>query len=441
MMSSTCRFAFSVWCVLFASCHLCISANALSPYVCRIPDPNFLKNLNQRSEKAVHVVGFDCGLNANRRGECFGRAGIGNILITYPAAYFYAVLTGRDIVINDFGNMGGWCKVLNCSFPFHSEIKAHHAHTRRHSKTNSLFVELKANKTCDVNVIEFMGSTNARLSGDVLQDKRAMRCLQGIMNCSGVGCMEKFAFQHLLSGGLRQDVGPLSVVGLTAAETDAVLRSPFSTAPRFDGAVHIRAQSREMEVGILNANRTAEELSLQVHLPVFRAINTKLTSAFFRPVSPSMTSLFNVTSAVHTQRWPRIIVSCDDAFLKKKLIEILANRSVSDGLLHLVYVNHSATQIYHTKHAIRGALLNKTHNNSLDRSPTSHSVADTALDWYLLALSDKFFAYRLRGSSLLSTFLQSASRVRARFPKTEIYMAKKQGSALHWRPEWDWSDD
>lgn len=51
-------------------------------------------------------------------------AGIGNFLIFYPAAYFFAALTGRDIIIADDSLLGEMCNVLYCGFPHVSQVAA-----------------------------------------------------------------------------------------------------------------------------------------------------------------------------------------------------------------------------------------------------------------------------------------------------------------------------
>jgi hypothetical protein len=51
-------------------------------------------------------------------------AGIGNFLIFFPAAYYFAALTGREILIQDDSLIGEMCTILHCGFPKLSEISA-----------------------------------------------------------------------------------------------------------------------------------------------------------------------------------------------------------------------------------------------------------------------------------------------------------------------------
>jgi hypothetical protein len=51
-------------------------------------------------------------------------AGIGNFLTFFPAAYWFAALTGRDVAILDQSLIAEMCKVVRCGFPLYSEIRA-----------------------------------------------------------------------------------------------------------------------------------------------------------------------------------------------------------------------------------------------------------------------------------------------------------------------------
>ena len=51
-------------------------------------------------------------------------AGIGNFLIFYPAAYFFAAMTGRDILIIDDSLISEMCSILTCGYPKFNEVKA-----------------------------------------------------------------------------------------------------------------------------------------------------------------------------------------------------------------------------------------------------------------------------------------------------------------------------
>ena len=49
-------------------------------------------------------------------------AGIGNFLVFFPAAYYFAALTGRDIAIMDKSLIADMCKIIVCGFPLESDM-------------------------------------------------------------------------------------------------------------------------------------------------------------------------------------------------------------------------------------------------------------------------------------------------------------------------------
>jgi len=51
-----------------------------------------------------------------------GGAGIGNFLVFFPSAYYFAMFTNRDIIIMDDSLIGEMCKIMRCGFPLLSEI-------------------------------------------------------------------------------------------------------------------------------------------------------------------------------------------------------------------------------------------------------------------------------------------------------------------------------
>jgi hypothetical protein len=44
--------------------------------------------------------------------------GLGNFLVFFPALYYFAAFTNRDIVIADNSIVGEMCQMIHCGFPF-----------------------------------------------------------------------------------------------------------------------------------------------------------------------------------------------------------------------------------------------------------------------------------------------------------------------------------
>jgi hypothetical protein len=84
---------------------------AVHPIVCRDPDAG---GTAQNKDRKFLILGSP--------GADAGGAGIGNLLIFYPAAFYFAAFTGRDIIISDKSVMGEMCNIVNCGFPFVSQL-------------------------------------------------------------------------------------------------------------------------------------------------------------------------------------------------------------------------------------------------------------------------------------------------------------------------------
>ena len=112
----------------------------------------------------------------------------------------------------------------------------------------------------------------------------------------------------------------------------------------------------------------------------------------------------------------------------------MLNQKFSEGYVKPIYINIS--KIVHVKHF----------QNAENNSALSQSFVDTSVDWYLLSLANKYFAYRIDGSAMYSTFLQTASRVSLHNPtkeseegKTSLLKKSIYGN-LVWSEVWDWDD-
>ena len=81
----------------------------LGELICRNPDLGELRKKQQR--KYLLIGGHDDPSK-----------GLGNLLSAYPAAYYYAMFTGRDIAIQRNSMIGEMCSVVVCGFPFIDEL-------------------------------------------------------------------------------------------------------------------------------------------------------------------------------------------------------------------------------------------------------------------------------------------------------------------------------
>lgn len=100
-----------VWSIVIVCVILVISVLFVNPsaVICRDPDLGGHIPANMKSQRRFLLLGG-------------AGAGIGNFLVFYPAAYYFAALTGRDILIMDGSLVAEMCDILTCGFPKYSEL-------------------------------------------------------------------------------------------------------------------------------------------------------------------------------------------------------------------------------------------------------------------------------------------------------------------------------
>ena len=95
--------------LLLITTYVTFTTAVAKDFVCHDPDVGgTLQNLDRR----FLVIGSDDSEGA----------GLGNLLIFFPAAYYFAAFTGRDLIISDRSTIGEMCKVIICGFPFASDM-------------------------------------------------------------------------------------------------------------------------------------------------------------------------------------------------------------------------------------------------------------------------------------------------------------------------------
>lgn len=215
---------------------------------------------------------------------------------------------------------------------------------------------------------------------------------------------------------------PSPVTGLSAQALGHMLTDPYHTIPRFDAAIHIRAQTLHFENNVAK-NETAFIEEIERHRILFKHFRDALSSHFFSGTP----ALFNITHSTDSKLWPRVFISCDDADIRDALVAYLVNEASGQGRFLLVYVNSS--HVSHTKHI------------QYDSGSTPQSTVDTAFDWYSLSLSDAIFAWRKGHTKIPSTFMQSASRVSMVMLSKENFKSKILDKNGRWTPPYEHLDN
>ena len=176
----------------------------------------------------------------------------------FPAAYYFAALTGRDILVKDESLIGELCKVLACGFPFASQIAAtfpsimdkyalDHA---RGVKTYDFHRHFSGEISIDDTIVEAHGFKY--LSGWYVSYNRTELCISQLTGCKAedISCHDRHALQRLIRGPFKSRFTAAEeskIVGVPDNLKHGIMTLPHAFAPRLDAAVHLRSQFRHFE--------------------------------------------------------------------------------------------------------------------------------------------------------------------------------------------------
>jgi hypothetical protein len=228
----------------------------------------------------------------------------------------------------------------------------------------------------------------------------------------------------LFPGGFARNAVPTAVLGMSVQSLHHMLTSPYSSLQRFDAGVHIRAQTNSLEHKV-KKNSTQFSIDLHNYETVFHHFDRALFDYFFVEKPPR----FNWTHAEATGSWPRVFISCDDVDVRTAFIDYLSNHSVSTDRPQYVLVYVNTTDIKHVK--------NMKYDNI---TAPEQGLVDTAFDWYSLSLSQVCFAWRSNYSPMVSTFMQSATRVSILKPTAKDFKSKILHRNMKFEAAFDYVD-
>jgi hypothetical protein len=427
------------WALLF---HL-ISGKSKTMH-CRDPDLGG-QSVHQISQRKFLVIGG-------------AGAGIGNFLIFYPAAYYFAALTGRDVLIKDDSLIGELCKVLACGFPFVSQVAAafpslidiNSIDHYRGAKTTDFHRHMNGEDIINDKVILAHGYKF--MSGWYLNYNHSQDCISQLTGCESadVSCHDRHALQRLVRGPFKARFTALEeekLIGVPENLKHGIMTLPHSFAPRLDAAVHLRSQFKHFEYLVGPDDGAAWDEALQEQ-------NYWLDSTDFNKGE----GLYKVIEAKLMEELPAIRAEKLRAARRKALIigeykrykRSLQDRSPSssfatDGQRNVsqldyefshdtykgdgqdkvyVYIASDNERVktglcnYLIGHAHIATMRVKNHGlivhaknlGYLRDQKNSSGVMNLVLDWYIISLANNVFAWR-RDTDILSTFAQSAQRV------------------------------
>ena len=194
-------------------------------------------------------------------GAKYRTPGIGNYLIFWPAVFWYAVFTGRSVVIGD-GIMSEFCYHLNCGlhgFQSKSAMILANLYENTTSPRNmgnfQLIQHLQGNQAF-VHANTVRGDTNSPATEWWSFFSFAGRCVSKLSRCAvgDVGCAERYAYQRLFPGPFQHL--PLDIEqhihGMPAWYIELIKTTPHASitlSQRISACFHIRREFMHFENG------------------------------------------------------------------------------------------------------------------------------------------------------------------------------------------------
>lgn len=360
-------------------------------------------------------------------------AGIGNFLLFYPAAYYFAMLTGRNILIQDGSLIGEMCHVINCGFPHYSSYAKAFPSQLSESEMGSV----RGIKAWDF---------NRHLNGESIVSDRIVRadgykyqsgwygghnystyCIAKLTGCApdDVSCHDRHALQQLIRGPFLPKYQESSkdhrLVGAPHNLVNGILTLPHNMAPRLDAAVHLRCQFKHFEFLVgpedtLWANYMKEvddwlnsdDQSMGIGL--FKVVEAKIMDEMAEIIKRREARRRRILTTIE-QSLPKInltlvesmkeasIYSGDESDTGIYVYLASDNERVKEAFAHYLvgHANITVLRVHEEGHTV--------HAKNIDYLKQSHGTFPLVMDWYAMSLANTVFAYR-RDTHLLSTFAQ-----------------------------------
>jgi hypothetical protein len=217
--------------------------------ICRDPDLGGQQTPEHLNDRKFILFGCE---------ECTG-AGFGNQIVFFPAVYYFAALTGRDLLIYDNSVIGEFCKIVHCGFPMVSEMSAAYPeylspeklHAMKAVKVFDFRKHMDGSRTLDEYPL-IRGDGYMPASEWWVYYNGSAQCIKRLTGCvlGDISCTERHALQRLVRGPFKASLTSTQeerLVGLPKNIKHAILNLPHHYAPRIDLAVHMRTQFHHFE--------------------------------------------------------------------------------------------------------------------------------------------------------------------------------------------------
>ena len=353
--------------------------------------------------------------------------GLGNLLIFYPSAYYYGLLTSRFMVIDDNSYLGQLCLVIKCGFPLLSEIGTIYPDifSREHLSEIKTYFVMDFLRMFETN--QHVNNTLITVSGyDGKSDwwlffNHTAHCISKLSGCyiGDVGCSDRFAFQQLITGPitLPHDLrirAEKRMKGIPQNWKQAYFTLPHRYLPRYDFAIHLRNQFDhfEQEFDVQHPDYKTEVKDwldnfdsrvvfqylyhrLKEELDILRP-QVKLNSPWYnKNVKKSPRS-----SKRRSSHPVYIYLSADNQDVKEAFRNYIMDDTALINGYQVRLVTLESSAVYHVKNI-----------EQMKAKTNGSGIFDMAFDWYALSLSNVILTWRKGGTRSFSTFVTSAQRM------------------------------
>ena len=375
------------------------AAAPLDPVVCRDPALG-ISFSGLRSRGALLVGGKG--------------AGIGNFLGFYPAAYYFALLTGRLLFVLDDSLMGEMCAVVTCGFPKYSDMTKAFP---RYFDSNKLAYKkawdfrLHLDRSAPLEVFPVIVATGYKPTpGWYAGVAHAGECIRNITGCrpDDFVCHDRYAFRKLVLGpwlnSQRLVDEESKIHGVPFNIKHAMLTLPHAFAPRLQAAVHLRCQFQHFErlvgpddgaawtAAVRELHDWMNSTAPSAGPGLFKAVKDRMV----QDLGNSSAAAAKLTSIGEDESQIYVYAASDNEEVKEAFARYL------EASTEAKFVVMRVINTYHVVHAKNLEYVRSAGNFT--------GIIDLVLDWYALSLASNVYAWR-RDTDLLSTFAQSAERM------------------------------
>lgn len=331
--------------------------------------------------------------------------GLGNAMVPFSAAYYFAAFTGREVVIYDYAAFGHICGVyMKCGFRLVSTLPLTTEDIQGgvQNAEDLTYIDYQ-------NIIEGKRNVTARFVADhSLTPKsdwwawypEARACVSKLTGCTlgDILCTERHALQSLLRGPLTNvtDAELQRMQSVPSQIRHSLTILPRDHLPRFDIAIHLRSQLLAFE-----SEKNFHAASIQPE--IFNFLNSSQCLAIFEAIQQKILQLvaaYPPTRSISNHDSYHIYLASDNHLLKSRLESYLMNSTVLGvQKVHFVFSKlNSESIVVHVKNL-----------HKISELEMRKGLFDTFFDWYMLSLSNSLIAWR-KGNSL-SSYAYSAQRI------------------------------